>query len=269
MKNISLLKSLLVVVIIAPKLFSATSLEVSTSGKIEIVGTNSDVIGAGNLENFSTTPITLNSSYASFQMVLADGSNTRFADLRITPVSMKGTLDTTGGGSGLMIAQTSNSQGLVDTGTFSILTYFSSSDVNGVSSLTLRFDWFEPDSITPINISSVITSFDFDFYQFIKVSQSDYIQAAYGSALTQSFADGSTTWQSANSDSSFNNPNNAVILNTSPINSMLVEVGKVGGAGNSLFMFEFRDSSINLVPEPSGLILSLIGFVGLLCRRKR
>lgn len=248
---------------------AATSIQVSSLGKIEIVGSTSAVPDGGTASNFSTTTLVLGTTFASFQMVLANGSNTRVADLRVTPVAVTGTLDTAGGTqSGLMVAQTSNSQGLTDTGTFSILTDFAGPNLSGVSSMTFRLDWFQPDTTIPLPISVEITSFDYDFNQFLRVSTGDYSNQTHGSALTASTAAGFTRWQAGNSDSSFSNPDNAVIFNTNMDSSMFIEVGK-NGSGNSLFMFEFRDPSINLVPEPSSAFLVLSGLAVFGLRRRR
>jgi hypothetical protein len=246
-----------------------TSIQVITEGKTEIVGSTSAVPGGGSAANFSTAAIVVGTTFANFRMVLADGSNTRFADLRITPVAIKGALDTAGGTqSGLMVAQTSNSQGLNDSGTFSILTDFASADGTGISSMTFRLDWFAPDTQTPLPVSAEITSFDYDFNQFLRVGEADFTSARYGSALTLTSTGGSSTWQAGNSDSTFSNPAHAVILNTTSDSSMLIEVGKIG-SGNSLFMFEFRDPSLNLVPEPSTALLSFAGLAGWALRRRR
>jgi hypothetical protein len=203
-------------------------------------------------------------------MVLANGSGTRFADLRITPTVANGTLDTVGGTqSGLMIAQTSNSQGLTDTGTFSVLTDFASTGSGGISSITLRLDWFQPGTNTPLAVAVEMTSFDYDFTQFFRVSDSLIASEQHGSALTFSSSGGLSTWLDAgNTNSTFSNPNNAVILNTSSASTMFLELGKTG-RDNALFIFEFRDPSRNLVPEPSSSLLILSGLVALGLRRRR
>ncbi|MGL4399165.1 MAG: PEP-CTERM sorting domain-containing protein [Luteolibacter sp.] len=248
---------------------AATSIQVSSTGKTEIVGSLSTVLVGGSAANFSTTPVVLGTTSASFQMVLADGSGTRFADLRLTPTAIKGTLDTVGGQSGLMIVQTSNSQGLMDAGTFSILTDFAAANSGGISSMTLRLDWFQPGTTIPLPVAVEMTSFDYDFNQFLRVSNTYIASEEHGSALTYTSSGGVSSWvDGAGSDSSFSNPNNAVILNTISTSSMFIEVGKTG-KDNSLFMFEFRDPSINLIPEPSSALLALTGVVGLVLRRRR
>jgi len=248
-------------------LSAATSIQVSSIGKTELVGSTASVLGGGATGNFSTTPLVLGTSFARFQMVQADGSGTRVADLKITPTALKGTLSASSTQSGLMIAQTVNSQGLTDSGTFSILTNFASANGSGISSITLRLDWLVPDTNTPFAISAEVTSFDYDFNQFLKLENTDFSTGVHGSALTRTNSGGFTTWQAGSSDSTFSNPNNAVIFNFLSDSSTTIEVGKAG-TGNSLFMFEFRDPSINLIPEPS---ISLLGALGLggLCMRRR
>lgn len=249
--------------------FAVTSIQVSSVGKSEIVGSLSTVLVGGEAANFSTSQVVLGTTSARFQMILANGSGTRFADLRITPTAIKGTLDAVGGQSGLMIVQTSDSQGLRDNGTLSILTDFATAGAGGISSMTLRFDWFQPGTNVPLPVAVEMTSFDYDYNQFLRVSNTYVASETHGSALTYASSGGFSSWSDgANTDSSFSNPNNAVILNTPSTSSMFVEVGKTG-LGNSLFMFEFRDPSINLVPEPSSALLGLAGLIGLILRRRR
>jgi len=248
-------------------LSAATSIQVSSIGRTELVGSTASIPGGGTTANFSTAALVLGTSFARFQMVRADGSGTRVADLRITPTAVKGTLNTAAA-SGLMIAQTVNSQGLTDSGTFSILTNFSTADGSGTSSITLRLDWLVPDTNTPFAISAEVTSFDYDFNQFLKVSNTEFSTDQHGSALTRTNSGGFTTWQAGPSNSTFSNPNNAVIFNFLSDSSTTIEVGKTG-TGNSLFMFEFRDPSINLIPEPSISLLAIGGLGGLFLRRRR
>ncbi|RYD22362.1 MAG: hypothetical protein EOP88_08315 [Verrucomicrobiaceae bacterium] len=269
--------------ILAPSLATAASYAVISTGKTEVVGSSSAVPGGGSSSNFSSGTVTLGTTAASFRLVLS-GTSTRFADMRITVVGISGTLDTTGSASGMMIAQTSNSQGLTDTGTISVLTGFSSTGTGGTSSTTLRFTFFEPDSLIPKSVALELTSFDFDYNQFIQVNNSDFTHEAHGSRLTKTTNStaGTTTWaDTKNSDSTFTDSRNAVVLNNVADSSFDLTVGKQG-TGNSLFMFEFRDPSQILdtpltpttlgpapIPEPTAAVLGGFATLVLLMRRRK
>jgi hypothetical protein len=247
---------------------AATSLNVSSTGKIEFVGTTASLPGSssGSSDNFPTTPVVVNTTFASFQM-RSPVSNTHVADLRVTVVGLTGTLDTTNNQSGLMIAQTVDSQGLTDSGTFSVLTDFATTS-NGISSISLRFDWFQPSTTVPLPLSVEITSFDFDRQQFLSVANTDFATEQHGANLTYTVTSGVSRWAAQNVATTFSDPNHAIILNTDMASSMTLELGRTV-IGPSLFMFEFRDPSINLIPEPSSFLLSLLGITGLLARRRR
>lgn len=268
--------------VLAPSLASAASYAVVSDGKTEVVGSSSAVPSGGSSSNFSSGTITLGTTAATFRLVLS-GTSTRFADMRITVVGTHGTLDTTGSASGMMIAQTSNSQGLTDTGTISVLTGFSSAGAGGESSTTLRFSFFEPDSLIPKSVALELTSFDFDYNQFMRVNSSDFTHEAHGSRLTKTTdsSAGTTTWADTNnSDSTFTDSRNAVVLNNFADSTFDITIGKKG-SGNSLFMFEFRDPSQILdtplnpttltpaIPEPSVAILSAAFLGAFALRRKR
>lgn len=177
-----------------------------------------------------------------------------------------------------MIAQTSNSQDLMDTGTLSILSDFTSVGVNQESSVSLLFEFFVPDSDTLKDVGIELTSFDHDFNQFLEVDTADFSAAASGSKLGRSGAGSKVRFaDTTNSNATFNQSSNAVVLNNrSNSSSFSTTVGKVG-TGNSLFMYEFRDSSTNLdfplapisIPEPSLPAMMMVLGVGVCLRRRR
>jgi len=191
-----------------------------------------------------------------------------------------GTLNTAGGRSGLMIAQTSNSQGLTDTGTLSILTGFSAAGPDGSSWVKLGFSFTEPDSVTPISLAQEITSFDYDFLQFLMIDKADFSASDRGSNVSRTDTASTIRFFDANNtDASFSQASNAVALNNVADDFYSFTVGKTQGSGNSLFMFEFRDPSINLatplnpmanIPEPaSAMLFGAAGILMLLRRKNR
>jgi hypothetical protein len=135
-----------------------------------------------------------------------------------------------------------------------------------------------PDPNTLKGVGIELTSFDYDYNQFLEIDAADFSAAAFGSKLSKS-EDGSKVRfaDTTNSDATFNQSSNAVVLNNrSSSSSFSTTVGKVG-IGDSLCMFEFRDPSTNLdfpltpipIPEPSIPTMMLILGVGACLRRRR
>lgn len=255
----------------------AASYAISPLGKTELVGSTAKVPNSGSSDNFSAGAVTIGSTYAKFRLVNS-GTTTRYADMKITVAGVHGTLDRADSKSGVMVAQTSNSQGLVDTGTISILTGFSRAASDGETSVSFLFEFFQPDTDVAMNVGLEITSFDFDYRQFMQGSHSDFSAAAHGSNLTRTTNNGISRWaDTKNTDAQINQASNAVVLNNVADSSFTLTFGKVG-TGNSLFMLEFRDPSQILstpltpvnIPEPSALVM--IGFsacAGVMVRRRR
>jgi len=254
----------------------ATSYALSNFGKTEIVGSLSTVIESGAASNFPTSNLTVGTSFAKFQMVNS-ATAVRAFDMKVTLTGVFGDLDNNGGQTGLMIAQTVNSQGLNDPGTMSVLTDFSSLLE---TSITLQFDFFAPDTETPLTVALELTSFDYDYGQFLQVNNSDFTKSAHGSLLTKTNPSiGTTRWSGPNNEinATFAQTSNAVAVNNVADSSFSLTMGKTTGGGNSLYMFEFRDPSVNLgspltpvdaVPEPSGALIACLGALTMLRRRR-
>jgi hypothetical protein len=263
--------------LLAPGITQAASYAVSNIGKTEIVGDSAAVAAGGLTTNFSTGTVTVGSSFAKFQLRDAT-TNNRVADMKVTLSGVYGTLDTAGGRSGLMIAQTVNSQGLTDTGTMSVLTDFSAVGADGSAWIKLLFSFTAPDTNNPIAMAQEVTTFDFDYRQFLGLNKEDFIASGHGSVLTRHDLGSTVEFvDEGNSDATYNMSSNAVSLNNVVDSSYELTMGKKSGTGNALFMFEFRDPSINLddpltpldvIPEPGTWLLTAFASLFLL-RRKR
>ena len=252
----------------------------------QITGTTTDIPKTFDPESTSGSakfynPNTEVGDFAVFDMIAVDDINetsSDFADLRVTY-----TADNGGVGSDIMIARTTNSQGLTDDGTLSI--FIDVSKDTGRSA-RLTFDWFTPGSFidgveqpddsslltTPINY----TTFDIDFKQLVRVQSSEIASYTLESdtKLTATDDGSSITFEDDNASSTFVDPTTAAqFLTRNAIASHNVDVGNQDGSGPALFMFEFRDPSdiVTLVPEPSAVALILglvgVGFAGF--RRRR
>lgn len=247
----------------------------------QIAGTSTDVTGSGTSANFDSNAEV--GDFSIFDIIAVDDSTSAtsdFADLRVTYAADNG-----GVGSNIMIARTTNSQGLTDTGTISVLITLS-----GAGSVRLRFDWFTPGSFvggveqagsalitTPINY----TTFDIDFNQLVRVQRSEIVNYTIENPSLLTATDNGTTvsFEDDGADSTFTDPDTAAqFLTRNAPASHNIEVGKQSSNGNALFMFEFRDPSdivvfdnpdTQLVPEPSSLALATGALALLLLKRKR
>ncbi len=250
----------------------------------QIAGTTTDIPEGGTQSNFGVGVQVGN--FAVFDIFAVDDSNnaTDFADLRVTYAADNG-----GVGSNIMIAQTTNSQGLTDSGTLSVLIGLSSTTGGTV---TLNFDWFMPGSfdggveqpgaavISPTKFR--ITTFDIDFQQLVAVNRpvvENYLLNGV-TLLTATDANNLITFTDDGADSFFNDPETAAQFLTVPSTSQTLVMGKQFEGGNALFMFEFRDPSdvtvftdptITPVPEPSasGILTLLAGLAGFTVARRR
>lgn len=254
--------------------------------QIQLAGTTTDVAGSGTPSNFASSVSAGVNTFAVFDIdAVNDSDNSRsdFADLRVTFLQDNG-----GIGSNIMIARTTDSQGLTDDGTISVL--FTIGNTSGGSAV-LQFDWFTPGSFVGgveqsgaslINTRINYTTFDIDFNQLVAVQNSEMSQYKLnGTTLVTATDNGtSTVFTDNGASSTFNDPKTAVEFLTRNIAaSHTIEMGKQLSNGNALFMFEFRDPSdvvtfddpvVTPVPELShfGLLaaLALSGFT--LSRRK-
>lgn len=240
--------------------------------QLQIYGTTTDVTGSGGSANWDAN--TAVDDYAIFDMT-KDGLD--YADLKITYAADNGSV-----GANMMIARTSNSQGLEDTGTVSILLE------NGLSArggTQLRFDWYVPGSFVGGEEQSgsalltdpiLYTTFDIDYQQFVEteVAKLQSYALDQNTVLTPVDRGSTISFEDSGAESTFDEPTTAAqFLTRSGIPSTLaIDMGKQGASGNALFMFEFRDPSAVLegtgftpvevpIPEPTtvGLIAGLLG----------
>lgn len=247
----------------------AANIEISGAQK-EIFGTSTDVPGSGTPANFDSS--TVDDDFAVFDMQKIDGGTTTdYADLVVTYL----------GGSDpesqVMIAQTSNSQGLTDTGTLSILMEASS----GGSGANFRFEWYAPGSYSGGSQQSsasllsdpiLYTTFDIDFSQFVSIDK-DVLQhyVLDESTVITPVDDGNTiSFEDDGEDSTFDDPTTAAqFLTTADTASHEISMGKQSSSGPGLFLFEFRDPSdvlggnfdednLVVVPEIASIMYAVI-----------
>lgn len=254
----------------------------------QIVGTSSDIPlnSGGSSANFGSAII---GSYAVFDMVAVDDANSSaqsdFADLKITYLS-----DNAGAGSNLMVARTTNSQGLTDSGTISILTNIGNGSGGTIS---LKFEWYTPGSFVGgieqseaslISTRINYTTFDIDYRQLVAVDTPDiasYITNGASSRITATNDGTNISFRDNNAISSFDDPNTAAqFLTIAGPASHTITMGKQASSGNALFMFEFRDPSdvlifnnpqLTPVPEPTttGFLIGVIAIGFCLMKRRR
>lgn len=257
---------------------AATSLKITGFQDQQLVGTTSNVPGSGTADNYSGTAAV--DDFVVFDVT--DASDNDYADLKVTYHADNGSV-----GSDIMIAQTTNSQGLVDDGTLSIL--ITIGDGSG-GSVSLRFQWYAPGSFvngvqqgTPALLTAPInyTTFDIDFQQFVGIPDSSIQEYTLdgSTVLTPTVGTGQILFEDSGANSTFNDPTTAAsFLSTGGVpQDHVFSMGKQVASGNALFMFEFRDPSQNVtfndpqvtpVPEPG--VLALLGLSLLLgLRRKR
>lgn len=241
-----------------------------------IGGTNSAVPGSGTADNYNTNT-TFNGSYAVFDMQ-KNGSD--FADLRITYNG--------GATNQVMVNRTSNSQGLTDAGTISILMKTTAS---GGYNASFTFEWFAPGSFVNgtfqggslISDAILYTTFDIDFNQLVgvKTNQLQSYGLTANTVLHPDFSEtsGFIRFEDSGANSTVTNATTAAqfLTRTGSASHDLI-MGKQIENGSSLFMFEFRDPSTILgddfvttvIPEPAAMgLITIGGFLTLAAARLR
>ena len=267
------------------QLQAATVIQVS-GFQTELVGTTKTVLGSGTNSNYSTG-VTVGRS-AVFDMT-KNGAD--FADLRVTYLSDNGSV-----GSKIMIARTVNSQGLVDTGTISVLITTTAAGGGTLGGgVGLRFDWFAPGSfVGGVQQSGAAlltegihyTTFDIDWLQYVTANLAD-LDSYYLHSATQLTADVTKTpgvvWFEDNDGrSDIDRPEYAAqfLTRSGDPASHEVNMGKQASPGNALFVFEFRDPSevldgfvpikVSVVPEPTNALgIMFLSVAGLMIRHRR
>ena len=245
----------------------------------QIFGSTTDVPGSGSAANYDAG--TLVGDFAVFDV---DRNGSAYADLKVTYLA-----DNSGDiGSDIMIARTSNSQNLMDTGTLSILMNIGSGTDKTAS---IQFEWYtdgsfvggvEQGGASLITDQILYTSFDIDFRQVNRFTESDLASYQLHSTteLTATSSSGEISFEDANSNSTFDDPETAFSVLTAPgAQSLIVDIGKQNQNGAALFMFEFNDPPVNLstpldgptisIPEPSTFMFSMVGLAAFVVLRKR
>jgi hypothetical protein len=268
--------------LIATSAQAALNFEIS-GVQTQIAGTTTDVTGSGSSANYSAT--TTVGDYAVFDIQANDGSGgitSNYAQLKVTYLT-----DGAEVGSNIMIAQTSNSQGLTDSGTLSILT---TGDTAGT--VTLQFDWYtfgsfidgdEQTGASLLNFQVNYTALDIDYNQVVSVPTADIDNYTLetGTFLTATDDGTSIAFTDNDADTTVTNPKTAVSFTSNTSGSQQISMGKQDEDGNALFIFEFRDPGTiapfkdpqtTPVPEPAAaglLIGSTVVAFAMLRRRKR
>lgn len=256
----------------------AQSANIQVSGvQTYIGGTYSAVPNSGVVSNYNPGATHVGST-AVFDMT-KNGAD--FADLRVTY---------NGGASNkVMVNRTSNSQGLTDTGTISILMDYTVSGTNGYAG-SFTFDWFTPGSFVGgshvggslISDAVLYTTFDIDYFQFVS-TKTNQLQSYGLTANTVLHTDLLETpsmirFEDNNANSLVNEPTTAAqfLTRIGPA-SLQIDMGKQNAGGASLFMFEFRDPSQIVttpfvpvsIPEPAtASMMALVAAIGFLIRRR-
>lgn len=268
------------------------------TGSNAISGGNTDVPGGGTDDN--TILVDPNGSANFVDFTIGDANlllgtpvlDQTAAQMNALPTvaTLRVSLAAVTGGAETMIARTSNSQGLVDPGTITLLLTGPGTNSTSVLSGSFRFDWRNAANDGPLEVNAAIvfTSYDIDFTQRNRVAQSDYsvIGLAPDTRLNLSDSAGVTTLVDPvtgsplnGSNSSFDEPRNAyAFITNSGDNTQVINVDKAGGgtasssttAGNQLYMFSFRSPSplVTAIPEPSAVLLGGLGLLALLRRRR-
>ena len=220
---------------------------------LQTVGTTSNIPGSGDVNNTNTWSV---GEVGRFTAV--DGANT--FGIIVSAANPTGSL--TAGTDTLMVARTTNSQGLTDAGTISV--YVRST---GRWSLDLNFAIFNATFTATENIDFTLTSLDIDFDQRYYTSTTSFsTNQTYASTnITAPPSVAGFNGFTATGNSSFSDARHAVTSKGLAQNSFNIRLSHDNVA---LYMFEFRDPSV-LVPEPTTAALLLgAGILGFARRRR-
>ena len=212
-----------------------------------IFNTTTNVPSGGGYEN---TLNVSNGAYVDFKVSLENYVDP-YAHLRVTIDDI--IIGDSVGSGDLMLAQTTNSQGLKDSGTLSFLMIG-----DGTKSATLRFDWYDANGNfdTPLEEQRFITSYDIDGRQYNTFLNSDLegIALSETTDLQMNNSGLFTEVESLGGGAFLSDSEHAVAVYTNAISTQEIEVGNKVNS-NALFMFEFRNPSQNLNEnfDPSGI----------------
>jgi hypothetical protein len=272
-------KSAIITVVIA----SLAGVSTSNATNLAITGVISQTVDTGlsgttNVSggSFDNTTTFATGTVGVFQM--NGGSHY----MRVTASNPTGALQV--GEDALMVARTTNSQGLTDNGTLSI--FVKPSPGTGSPAVTawtldFNFSFFADAGLTiaaPIGLQ--LTSLDIDYFQRYYVSNSSFTHnvTSAGTTITSAPAVAGYTGFTSGPDAVASNPN-AAVASWGLGSSFDIRVGQqtnsssvpVVGSSQALYMFEFRDPSsvVGLVPEPSSALLTLTGVMALGLKRRR
>jgi hypothetical protein len=242
-----------------------------TDGTTTDFGTGADLATVGNFAVFDVGVGTL-------------ASNTPFGQLRVTYSANLGNI----ADNRVFVARTTNSQGLTDAGTFTVLIQ---STAGGVGTAQLQLDWLTPGSYigrtlqggaAPLNPIVNFTTFDIDFRQQVTIQRGGLTTYRTASntnlTVTENIPANRVTFSDAvPTDTVVTDPTSAFAFTTVASSGLTLELGRTNAvAAYSLFMFEMRDPSTNValngppvvIPEPS-VFASLIGSAALLVAARR
>lgn len=248
-------------------------------------GTNSDIPGGGSL---TQTAVSTVGDFVDFTIGDADaivGDKFLAANINALPTvaTLRVTLAAISGGTELLLARTSNSQGLMDVGTVTVL--LANTTPSTPNNATFTFSWRNAANTASLSGDEqmVFTSYDIDFTQRNTVSASDYSVIGFNPVtnLTNTTNLGITnvTDPAPGTTSTVDQPENAYAFITVEGDfEQSISVDKVGGGGpggftldgNQLYMFSFRSPSplVEAIPEPSTALLGGLGLLALLRRRR-
>ncbi|TAG10355.1 MAG: PEP-CTERM sorting domain-containing protein [Verrucomicrobia bacterium] len=256
-------------------------------------GTNTDVPAGGSLTQTANVPSggfvgsTVNFSIGNADAIVGDKFNSANINALPTVATLRVSVTAISAGTELMLVRTSNSQGLQDIGTMTVL--LANTNSNNPNSATFKFEWFNAANTAALTGSQqmVFTSYDIDFTQRNSFAVADYSAIGFSpvtrlvssttSGITRVF-DPAIGSPPRGSDSNFDEPRNGyAFLTVAGDFEQSISVDKAGGgasphnnAGNQLYMISFRSPSplIPVIPEPSAAILGGVGMLALLRRRR-